>query len=269
MVAVTFALIGCPPSATASPSGPADLAGGLVADEQALRDPSSSQDVLQAAAHRQQSAYRALGWHPEWIPTTRSHIPAALLGVYDRNVDARLQLIALSTPKDTLPAWRVVAPAPAGELLGYYRAAQAATGVDWTYLAAINLIETGFGRIVGASEADAQGPMQFLPSTFAVYGDGGDIRSARDSIMAAGRLLAAQGFADNHDRAVFGYNHSNHYVRAVEDYAAVLAGDPAAFAGYYRWDTYYRTTSGDVLLPIGYSATSRIPVGDYLASHPQ
>jgi hypothetical protein len=49
----------------------------------------------------------------------------------------------------------------------------------------------------------------------------------------------------------------------------VLAADPATFAGYYRWDVYYNTTAGDVLLLIGYSATSPIPVADYLATHPQ
>jgi hypothetical protein len=65
------------------------------------------------------------------------------------------------------------------------------------------------------------------------------------------------------------YNNSNQYVRAVNHYAAVLAADPAAFTGYHRWDVYYRTTAGDVLLPIGYSATSPIAVADYLATHPQ
>ena len=87
--------------------------------------------------------------------------------------------------------------------------------------------------------------------------------------MAAGRYLAANGFAEDHDRAVFRYNDWDRYVRAVNDYAAVLAADPARFAGYYRWDIYYHTTAGDVLLPIGYVATSPIPVTDYLATHPQ
>lgn len=275
VVAIAFAFIVCAEPitlATASPplaSDPARLGADLGADEQALRDPSSSESVLMAAAHRQQAAYRALGHRPEWVPIARSQIPTSLLDAYDRNVDARQQLTALTPPKDTLPAWQIAPPAPAEDLIGYYRAAEAATGVDWSFLASINMIETGFGRIVGVSDAAAQGPMQFLPSTFAAYGDGGDIHSPRDSIMAAGRMLAANGFGSNHDRAVFAYNHSNLYVRAVDDYAAVLAHDPAAFAGYYRWDTYYRTTSGDVLLPIGYAATARIPVTEYLATHPQ
>jgi membrane-bound lytic murein transglycosylase B len=249
-------------------SDPAQLADDLVADEHALRDPSSSEAVLMAAAHRQQAAYRALGRHPEWDPIARPRIPPSLLEIYDHNVNARRQLTAMSKrAKDTLPAWRIVAPRPAGELLGYYREAEAAFGVGWAHLAAINLIETGYGRIDGVSTAGAQGPMQFLPSTFAAYGEGGDILSPHDSIMAAGRYLAANGFADNRDYALYRYNNSNQYVQAVNDYAAVLAADPAAFAGYYRWDVIYNTTAGDVLLPIGYAATSPIPVADYPATH--
>ena len=104
---------------------PAQLARDLVADEQALRDPSSSDAVLQAAALRQQAAYRAIGRHPEWEPIVRPVIPASLAGIYGLNVDARHHLMALNggDVKDTLPAWRIDPPAPTDELLGYYRAA--------------------------------------------------------------------------------------------------------------------------------------------------
>ena len=260
-----------PPAQPVLASDPAQLAGDLVADEQALRDPSSSEAALWAAARRQQAAYRVLARHPEWDAIARPLIPPPLGYVYDRNIDARVELDALVATdlKDTLPAWRIDPPTPAEELLGYYREAQTATGVDWNYLAAINMIETLFGRVVGLSDAGAHGPMQFLPSTFAAYGDGGDILSPHDAIMAAGRYLAANGFADDRDRAIFRYNNSDRYVQAVNDYAAVLATDPAAFTGYYRWNVYYQTTSGDVLLPIGYVETSPISVTDYLATHPR
>ena len=250
-------------------SDPAQLADDLVADELALRDPSTPQPELIAAARRQQAAYRAIGRHPEWDAITRPRIPVALVATYDLNIDARRQLAAMSPVRDTLPAWRIIPPAPAEELLGFYREAEAATGVSWNYLAAINLIETQFGRIAGVSTAGAQGPMQFLPETFAAYGRGGDVNAPRDAIMAAGRFLAASGFANDRDRAVYGYNHAWEYVRAVSDYAAVIGGDPVTFGGYYRWDVYYKTTAGDVLLPIGYAENSRIPVADYLATHPQ
>jgi soluble lytic murein transglycosylase-like protein len=248
---------------------PAQLADDLVADEQALRDPSSSEAVLSDAARRQQVAYRTIARNPEAEAIARPRIPPQLLDIYDLNIDARHQLDALVGPEVTLPAWRIDPPAPADELLGYYRKAESETGVGWNYLAAINFIESRFGRIVGLSSAGAHGPMQFMPSTFAAYGDGGDILSPHDSIMAAGRYLAANGFTDDQDHALYRYNNSDLYVRAVKDYAAVLASESAAFAGYYRWDVYYRTTSGEVLLPIGYVATSPIPVADYLATHPQ
>jgi hypothetical protein len=221
-----------------------------------------------AAARRQQAAYRAIGRNPAWDPIIRPKIPANLIQTYDRNVDARRQLAAMSPLRDTLPAWRIVPPAPAAELLGYYREAEAATGVGWNYLAAINLIETRFGSIAGVSVDGAQGPMQFMPQTWAAYGNG-DVNSPRDAIMSAGNYLAASGFAGNPDRAIYAYNRANEYVRAVKDYAAILADDPGAFGGYYRWDVYYNTNAGDVLLPIGYAQSQRIPVGEYLATHPQ
>ena len=265
------------PAAPSMPTGaqpqlapdPAQLADDLVADELALRAPSTAEPALVAAARREQAAYRAIGRHPEWDATTRPRIPAPLLDVYDRNVDARRQLTAMSYVRDTLPAWHIEPPVPADQLMSYYHAAESESGVGWNYLAAINFIETHFGSIAGVSTAGAEGPMQFMPSTFAAYGNGGDINSPHDSIMAAGRYLAANGFANDRDHAIYGYNHANEYVRAVDQYAALIATDPAAFAGYHRWDVYYNTTAGDVLLPIGYAATSPIPVGDYLASHPQ
>ena len=194
---------------------PVELADDLVADEQALRDPSTSESALEAAAHPQQAAYRAIGRHNEWDAITRSRIPPPLLEIYDRNVDARRQLAAMAHIKDTVPPWRIVPPAPADELLGYYRDAEAASGVGWNYLAAINLIETRFGSIDGVSTAGAQGPMQFLPATFIAYSDGGDIQSPRDSIMAARRYLAANGFANDRDHAIFRYNNAAEYVLAV------------------------------------------------------
>lgn len=155
-------------------------------------------------------------------------------------------------------------PPPADELLRYYGEAEAASGVGWAHLAAIHAIETRFGRVAGVSPAGVRGPMQFLPSTFAAWGQGGDIDSPRDAILAAGRFLAAHGFAADPDAALFRYNNSQRYVRAVDDYAAVLAADPAAFAGYYHWQVYVDTPFGDVLMPVGYDRPSPLPVGEFL-----
>nr|CRL71522.1 transglycosylase [Mycolicibacterium malmesburyense] len=248
-------------------SNPVSIADDLVADERALRDPSSSEALKDAAAQRQQAAYRAVGRHPEWDPVVRPRIPPELVQVYDHNVHARRELGVMSRPKDTLPAWRIVPPTPVNELMDHYREAEAEFGVPWNYLAAINLVETAFGRVAGVSTAGAQGPMQFMPSTFAAYGAGGDIHSPRDSIMAAGRYLSANGFVRDRDYALYRYNNSNNYVRAIHDYAAVMAADPAGFDAFHRWEVYYMTTAGDVLLPVGYAEKTPIPVVNYLASN--
>ena len=81
--------------------------------------------------------------------------------------------------------------------------------------------------------------------------------------MAAGRYLAANGFARDRDHALYRYNNSDRYVRAVHDYAALIAAHPGAFAGYHRWDVYYNTTSGDILLPVGYAQPAPIPAAEY------
>jgi membrane-bound lytic murein transglycosylase B len=173
-------------------------------------------------------AYRALGRHPEWDPIVRPRIPPRLLETCDRNVDARRQFTAMSKgqAQTTLPAWRIDPPKPIDELRGYYRKAKSASGVGWNYLAAINLVENAFGRIAGVSSAGARGPMQFMSSTFAAYGAGGDIDSPHDSIMAAGRYLAANGFVRDRDYALYRYNNSYQYVRAVNHYAALIVPVP-------------------------------------------
>ncbi|MGN7780375.1 transglycosylase SLT domain-containing protein [Mycolicibacterium sp. 22603] len=262
------------PAAPAQPrlaAGPAQIADELVADERLLRDVRAPEHVLRCVARRQQMAYRTIGRHPEWDAIVRPRIAAELVAVYDLNITARRHLDALLTTEanSTLPAWRIIPPAPAEELLGHYREAEAASGVGWNYLAAVNLVETRLGSITGTSSAGAQGPMQFLPSTFAEHGAGGDIEDPRDAILAAGRYLAANGFVGDPDHALFRYNNSDDYVAAVRAYAAVLAADPRAFAGFYRWEVYYRTTAGDVVLPVGYERLSPVPVDEYVAAHPQ
>lgn len=86
---------------------PAQVADDLVADERALRDPSTTEPALVAAARREQAAYRAIGRHPEWDSITAPRIPPELVDLYDRNLDARRQLQAMTPAKDTLPAWRI------------------------------------------------------------------------------------------------------------------------------------------------------------------
>ena len=170
------------------------------------------------------------------------------------DVRAARLLHAMTSPQHRLPRWRIVAAPPARELLGYYRVAQRRTGVPWTYLAAIHLVETRMGRIRGASTAGALGPMQFLPSTWELYGAGGDINDPRDSILAAARLLKANGAPRDMSGALGHYNQSTKYVRAVTEYARTMARSRSAFRGYWHWRVLYRHARGTYVLPVGYPA---------------
>lgn len=132
---------------------------------------------------------------------------------------------------------RFAASEPLSALLGYYRTSASRTGIDWSYLAAINYVESDFGRTNGPSSAGAVGPMQFLPTTFSEYGSG-DINSSRDSIAAAARLLARNGAPDDYDRAILRYNHSKDYVTAIQGYAAALRSDTLWLSRLYYWSTF-------------------------------
>jgi membrane-bound lytic murein transglycosylase B len=165
------------------------------------------------------------------------------------NVLAGAELRKLSPPARHLPRWRIVAPAPAAALLAYYRAAEASLGVPWEYLAAIHLVETRMGRIRGTSSAGAEGPMQFLPATWRRYGRG-DVHDTGDAVLAAARMLRANGAPADMAAALHAYNPSRRYVRAVAAYAGQMRAEPRAFLGYYHWQVYY----GDTLLPEGYPA---------------
>jgi membrane-bound lytic murein transglycosylase B len=243
-----------PPAAP--PATAADrLAAQLTTAETAIRDPATPASKLPALGHTQQRAYRALVRQPRLVPKVLAQLPPALHRVVQANVLAGRELRKLSRPTRRLPRWRIVAPAPAGQLLAAYRAAQAKLAVPWEYLAAIHLVETRTGRIRGTSSAGAQGPMQFLPSTWKLYGRGGDIQATGAAILAAARLLGANGAPADMAGALYAYNPSGRYVRAVSAYASQLRANPRAFFGYYHWQVFY----GDTLLPEGYPAQPPTP----------
>jgi cell wall-associated NlpC family hydrolase len=149
------------------------------------------------------------------------------------------------------PSKAALAAIPQNYLVLYERAATTCPGLSWTVLAAIGTVESGNGTSTapgvhsGANSAGAEGPMQFLPATFAAYDrpippGGADPPSPydpADAIYAAARNLCANGARGGRDipAAIFAYNHSDAYVAKVLGLAArygalSFAPGPAAAA---------------------------------------
>jgi murein DD-endopeptidase MepM/ murein hydrolase activator NlpD len=117
------------------------------------------------------------------------------------------------------------------QLLGLWQRAGSSYGIPWQVLAAINKVESNFGRNMGPSSAGAVGWMQFMPDTWYRWGtdaDGDGVAdpwSPTDGIFSAARYLAAAGGTGDLYRAVYAYNHADWYVREVLDLADLYGGD--------------------------------------------
>ncbi|MFE9818955.1 lytic murein transglycosylase [Streptomyces sp. NPDC005773] len=117
--------------------------------------------------------------------------------------------------------------------------------------------DTDNGAYDGDSTHDrAVGPMQFIPSTWATWGQDGNADGRRDpnniydAALAAGRYLCAGSrdlaLAADLDRAVLSYNHSDEYLRTVR-----------------TWFEYYNRGTHEV--PDG---TGVLPVESSTGTHP-
>jgi soluble lytic murein transglycosylase-like protein len=257
------------------PPDPEQLARYVTVAEDVVRDSTESPARVAAAGWAAQHAYRALTRLPEWRRPFLHALPYRYRAAARHLLRANASLAAELTDDELpnrMPAWHVVAPEPVDALRRYYAAGQQRHGVPWQVLAAINLVETRMGRIVGLSSAGARGPMQFMPATWRAYGRG-DINDARDSILAAARYLAANGGAEGTQeglrRALRRYNNSSYYVTGVLHYVAVLRADPRAYAGLHAWQVYYRTRSGEAVLQVGYRSRNNPPAARWLAAHPE
>lgn len=117
-------------------------------------------------------------------------------------------------------------------LLPIYQAAGSEYGIRWEVLAAINRIETAFGKNLNISSAGAMGWMQFMPATWESYGvdanDDGekDPFNPADAIFAAARYLKAAGGDKDLRKAIFAYNHADWYVDDVMEGARAVAAYP-------------------------------------------
>ncbi len=122
-------------------------------------------------------------------------------------------------------------------LLPIYQAAGIQYGIRWEILAAINEIETDYGRNLNVSSAGAMGWMQFIPSSWKAYGvdankDGRkDPYNPVDAIFAAARYLKAAGYEKDVRRSIFAYNHADWYVDSVMLRAKLIAGVPGDLVG--------------------------------------
>jgi membrane-bound lytic murein transglycosylase B len=223
-------------------SAPASLASRLEAADARLRtairgwrlDARPPADVLHAAA-TERAIVHTLAGSRALARATIAALPRPLQTRIRLDVKAAVDLRRLAGPPSG-GHLHLVPPLPAGELLGDYRRAEARFGVRWQLLAAVNLIESAFGRVVDRSSAGAQGPMQFLPSTWKAYGLGGNVHDARDAILGAANYLHRSGAPGDERRALFAYNRSTLYVDAVLAYAHVMTHDPLGFATYYAWE---------------------------------
>jgi hypothetical protein len=256
------ALSSGPPSALPSvlPSSRTQLAADLDRAQAIIDDPASPPAALQSAGEFEQLATVELVSQPR----SRQRATLALLGPRARallttNLAAAGSLTGLEAPPRPLPPWTIIQPPAASTLLGYFHLAQRRFGVRWEYLAAIDFVESKFGRVKGPSTAGAQGPMQFLPSTWAIYGRG-SIYNPRDAILGAARYLVASGAPADMTAALYSYNHSLHYVRAVQGYAARMRADPRAYYGYYYWQVLFRRIGATVILPVGYPRARPVPI---------
>ena len=118
------------------PAEPAELTELLVAVEQALRDPATPAEALPDLGHQQQVIYRVLSTDQPRANQVVNALPPRWRSVAERHLAARREFVRMRRSRGPamLPAWRIIQPEPAKNLLSYYRKAEAATGIEWEVL---------------------------------------------------------------------------------------------------------------------------------------
>jgi membrane-bound lytic murein transglycosylase B len=240
-----------PPPRTPIPERPAAVASALVRTTSTLhvalarwRGTAQPPEDVTLPALYQQRIERLLSRNEPLARVVIRRLPPPFAAHVRDDVIAHRELARL-TPPLRLSAIRIGQAAPAARLRGYYAEAQRRFGVAWSLLAAVNFVESHFGRVRSASAAGAQGPMQFLPSTWRRYGLGGDVHDPHDAILGAANYLRAAGVRRDPRRALYAYNPSSSYVDAIQRYARWIARDRFAFPTYYSWQVFAKTTAGE------------------------
>jgi hypothetical protein len=200
--------------------------------------------VRQALYH--QRLTRRLARNPALSRRVEGRLRGDVAADLRANTRALGGLFALARPVDDVSELRTGRAEPPHRLKSYYRAAERRFGVRWEVLAAVNLVESAFNKLRSRSYAGAQGPMQFLPSTWDAYGMGGDIHDPRDAIMGAANYLSASGAPENYRRALFAYNRADAYVEAIMSYARRIVIEPRDYFVYYSWQVYVLTRKGPI-----------------------
>lgn len=191
-------------------------------------------------ARDRQVLIRSLGRQPRLLAAVLRLAPAER-----DDLLARRDLQRLSDLGPPLRARiRVARPAPLARLTSWYREGEERFGVRWQLLAAVNFVESAFGKVRNSSTAGAQGPMQFLPATWRAYGLGGDIHDPHAAILGAANLLAANHGRTDERTALYHYNPSHLYIDAVERYAHRIAAVETAFREYYAWKLFVKKGPG-------------------------
>jgi membrane-bound lytic murein transglycosylase B len=195
-------------------------------------------DVALLALH-QQRIYRRLGDRRALARAALAAVPRPLRAEVRDNVVARRELGEITSVRRGPPPKIRIGPAePADVLRRYYRAARRRFEVAPALLAAVNFVESAFGRLRNRSISGAQGPMQFIPATWRAYGLGGDVHDPRDAILGAANYLHASGAPADERGALYHYNPSPHYVEAIARYTRRIRADVRAFYAYYAWQVY-------------------------------
>jgi hypothetical protein len=219
-------------------------------DRWLARDPNAtrSPEDVQLLALYQQRITRVLARDPALAARVIGRLSPRVAAISRANVEASQRLFVHARPVSDASALRTVRPESAGTLLGFYQEAQRRFGVEWQVLAAVNSIESRFGRVRSSSYAGAQGPMQYLPSTWDAYGMGGDVHDPPEAILGAANYLGASGAPADGRAALYHYNPVNDYVKAVLLYARQMERDPRTYYAYYNWQVFVFTKQGEVRL---------------------